>query len=708
MSRVETHSGVASSSVATQSTLSPHSCLSCRQLHRKCSKTLPSCQYCIKRGYKCIYEPSSSGRRKAPNSNQSASAIDEIVFINDEYSQKIISSKQGNSTVIHHRGYHPYQQPHLTSNKQRNSNNHVNKTPATNHDGTSCTESITAVISSNEMLLQHQMNYRFSATQALDVYYHITALGYPVYDRSKLEKALDFQLNEQLWFQTQPYQVSCELEKEVAVLQTMQAVCLQQMGILREVSDQLFMNGKRIIGKYFDEVDSISVLVAMNFMADYMLGNGEKTKSRAMYMTVRAKLEPYIKECYRLFADTLASANIHEHGSPTKLPNITVQYFSAFLLDSQTKFHEFYFIEELHPETFIFDEFEMASMFRLKRSKLNETSCRCLSNEMYHQLMTIHEIFVSMADLIMTVARKKHSLMFLFASMIAKQVHLEILTNCEKKNVKAILRVSREVIELTKHELFNFLPCCATKAVIMACSLRVEYFSQLSSCDNMNDDLRALKLLSNKYRLIQQENSQLIKAIEALTYLPQQATHSEMVASSFLSLNNDVSHIEMIHQHSHSIFSHGNSYTESFEDEVPIYNTTISPENTALDMEKVLNNFRANKDTLSQYLIGVEMLELLFEGLVEEQRIKNSGPLSLELLNEARNTKLDFITKLIENAKQRNDVCGLIETEMLRKQATAEYYFEKMKLEKPYQNFDNMDATDISMVFRFEELSVDE
>ncbi|KAG2372783.1 hypothetical protein C9374_013147 [Naegleria lovaniensis] len=701
------HSGVASSSVATQSTLSPHSCLSCRQLHRKCSKTLPSCQYCIKRGYKCIYEPSSSGRRKAPNSNQSASAIDEIVFINDEYSQKIISSKQGNSTVIHHRGYHPYLQPHLTSNKQRNSNNHVNKTPATNHDGTSCTESITAVISSNEMLLQHQMNYRFSATQALDVYYHITALGYPVYDRSKLEKALDFQLNEQLWFQTQPYQVSCELEKEVAVLQTMQAVCLQQMGILREVSDQLFMNGKQIIGKYFDEVDSISVLVAMNFMADYMLGNGEKTKSRAMYMTVRAKLEPYIKECYRLCCNSFSSTNGHR--STMTLPNINSQYLSAFLLESQTKFHELYFIEELNPETFIFDEFEMASMFKLKRYKLNATTCRCLSNETYHQLMTIHEIFVAMTDLIMTAARKKNSLIFLFSSLVAKQVHLEILTNCEKKNVKAILRVSREVIELTKHELFSFLPCCATKALIMACSLRVEYFSHLSSCDNMNDDLRALKLLSNKYRLIQKENSQLIKAIEALTYLQQQ-TNSEMVASNILSLTSDISHSEMIQPS--LLLQNENSNVASLEpekEEYPVYNTSISSENTPLDVKKILEKFRTNKETLSQLLTGMEMLELLFEGLVEEQRIKNSGPLSLELLSNVKNAKIEFVTKLSENAKRRQDVGGLIETEILRKQALAEYHLEKMKLENPDQNFDNIDASDVfSVMFRFAGLDLDE
>ncbi|KAF0981808.1 hypothetical protein FDP41_012465 [Naegleria fowleri] len=723
---VSSSSSDSSRSSSSSPTLSPSSCLSCRQLHRKCSKTLPSCQYCIRRGYQCVYESSSSSGRRKP-SQSSSQYNKEIVFIANEYSSQRKRSKGGSTTTTsgnnYHskttqHSYHPYTPCSLIANTENSSLHEVDQqssfhsatnNPIQQHNGnkTNCT-----IISPNEIHIQRQMNYRFSAIQTLDIYYKVTALGYPVYDRIKLEQALNFQLNEQFFFQTQPYQVSCELEKDVAVLQTLQAVCLQQMGILHEIADQLFMNGKQIIGKYYDEVDSISVLVAMNFMADYMLGNGEKAKSRAMYMTVRAKLEPYIKECQRLFSNMFSSTKAHDLNNTMKLPTMNRQFFSAFLLDSQTKFHELYFIEELNPETFIFDELEMTSMFKnLQTSKLNTKSCKSLSEETYHQLMIILETFVAVTDLIMTASRNKHNLIFLVSSLIAKQLHLEILMNCAKKNVRELLRVSREVIELTKHELFNYLPCCATKAIVMACSVRVNYFAQLSPYGNMNDDLRALKLLANKYRLVQHEHSQLIKAVEALTYLQQQATNNETVISNFLSLANDNNN-ELI-QYRNGMFDGAEdcninaASSSEQEDESSMYNTSISPDET-VDVTSVFEKFRANKETLSQLISGVDLMEIIFESLLEEQRIKQSKPLSLELISEVKQVKLDFITKLKKMAHQRNDIGGLIETEILRMQTLAEYHFEKMKLEKPEQNLECLDANDISIVFRFDELNIDE
>ncbi|EFC39330.1 predicted protein [Naegleria gruberi] len=45
-----------------------YTCLSCRKLHRKCDKLLPSCSYCSKRGYNCIYEkPKRSVKPNQPN-----------------------------------------------------------------------------------------------------------------------------------------------------------------------------------------------------------------------------------------------------------------------------------------------------------------------------------------------------------------------------------------------------------------------------------------------------------------------------------------------------------------------------------------------------------------------------------------------------------------------------------------------------------------
>ncbi|KAG2373127.1 hypothetical protein C9374_012859 [Naegleria lovaniensis] len=524
---------------------------------------------------------------------------------------------------------------------------------------------MTASPTGNSMV-QHQLNVRFTASQALDIYYNTISLGFPMYERQRLEQALEFQL-ETCFIEDQTFSVTCELEKDVAVLQTLQAVCLQQLG-MREISDQLFMVGKQIIGKYYDEVDSIGVVVAMKFIAEYLLGNGEQTKSRAMYSTVRAKLEPLMMEC-RQHASTWFSSTCVENNATSynQWHDIKPQFFTAYIIESQIRLDDLYFLEDMCPDTFIFDEFTSLGNGRISLAKIHATSCRDMSFELYHELMMILQTFVSFSDVIMGMRNQKHSLLYVVASMVAKQLHLEILTNCKVKNEKEILRVARETIELTKHQFFSMLPCYATKAVVLACSLRVQYFPQLVRTDNLQDDLNALKLLSTRYRLIHNECSQLIKTIEALIIFQHQqqqhasSSHSELV--NFLSF----SYHDIGAAFDANLILSSTTIQDDSRSDHPEYDSAISLETS--NFSKALATFSRYKDQIKQFAHGLEQLEIVLEGFSEQTRIRNAQSDSTnDQLEDLKQAEINLVNSLIQVAKRNGDVKGLLEVEILKKQ----------------------------------------
>ena len=88
-----------------------------------------------------------------------------------------------------------------------------------------------------------------------------------------------------------PYNFQTECEKDWAVINILQACCYQQLGCC-DIAPHFYTTGKQIIGKYFDDIDSANITVAMKFMADYLLGEGEKKKAIVMINSVRARMSP--------------------------------------------------------------------------------------------------------------------------------------------------------------------------------------------------------------------------------------------------------------------------------------------------------------------------------------------------------------------------------------------------------------------------------
>ncbi|EFC39331.1 predicted protein [Naegleria gruberi] len=340
----------------------------------------------------------------------------------------------------------------------------------------------------------------------------------PLVERKKLEQVLEYQSN--LYHPSFSisgcdfYTNQFEFEKDQSLLFTLQALCLQQMGH-RDVSTQLYLQGKQLLGKYFDDIDSISVLLSMKFTSLYLLGEGERRKARAMMLIVKAGIDPYL----------LKNEKVKEI-SDLELILKNAKSFTSLLIESQLKLIDLYLNEECYPDTYLFEAIEELSNRKLKfTDEERSRGCKKLDKETYEKIKGFMKAYMSLSRIFVESERNDTdnagNLLMLSLSITTKQIWLEILLNSDEsfRDLNEILQISSEIIRLTRTKFFPYLQINATKGIILAATLRASYYYKLGPNENVNDDLRALKSLSTKYKYIQTECVDLMKALETLTYM---------------------------------------------------------------------------------------------------------------------------------------------------------------------------------------------
>nr|CAG4716256.1 unnamed protein product [Naegleria fowleri] len=647
--------------------LHSHACQSCRQLHRKCDKTLPSCSYCIKRGYKCVYKSERKNCCGNTKEHREEKKAHPIVFVNvatqqnhqqqqreDERSRTSLETAR--SSNVGGRVSTPYSSTTTTLT-----------TPNQYHKSTTCTNILTVDrISPIESRIEHQINYVYSTRQTMDLYYDILSMGFPLIDRSTFEKVLEYQTTNsvQNMMNDFRYDFICDLEKDQALFYTVQAVCFQRLGC-HEFASFHFNNGKQLIGKYFDDVDSTSIILAMRFMAEYLLGAGDKRKARSLLNTVKVKISPFIQQLRR------AVKEFHEDQLRTDyieklMLGGQANWLIVYLLEAEMHFFDIFYCEEEHPESFIFEELELftKNQMTLSQKNLGISSCRSLNKETAEKLFAVIEAFSSIVNLAMDSFGKREILSCLLTKFFMAQLRLDVLLNCdqETQNLQEMLRVARDVIQLTEHRHFPFIPACVTKVIITACTIRASYYSYLSPEDNLRNDLRALKILSSRFPLIQNEYNHLIKSIESLTYLHHNSEDTILLSSLLpfnevdTRINCDVSHL------------------------------MNSSDVKRIDVEEKFihfNQYERCKSNLKELMNGSEILDIIVESVKEEVTIKTTITDPKQQIEALKNMRLRLGSQVIEMAKIHNDHSGQIAGELLKKQALFEFNLSKAKLENP-------------------------
>ncbi|KAF0980447.1 hypothetical protein FDP41_013661 [Naegleria fowleri] len=703
-------------------------CSSCRNLHRKCDKLLPSCSHCLKRGYTCTYVSSPAEQRRT-NNKQIIQQHQQPIINSRNFKQNLtkevifsISENQhgGTSRNRHYwYQYHPYSQQttyHVPSSNREV--HHTNFHPKRPH---------LLYADPNQSQIQHAINYRFSATQTLDIYFKFTCLDLPLIERTKLEFIIDNQLtsdgNNGISTYTHPQQPlynQNELEKDLAVLYLLQAVSLQQAGRFYDTLDSteqdcllpqhLFQLGNQLISKYSDNMDSMNLIIATKFMADYLLGEGEKNKARTLMMHVRDKLQPHIlnlasntehDQQQEWSMQNCLDNNCTEFSHNSRQPNqnsssdlnfvthFPSQHFvTAMLLETQLRYADIFFYEEERPTTFIFDEFEALSNRKIKFSKSKlfgqaATSCTDISEEVSQKLIQAIHVGMKCFDSIFTnTVTKRNTILFLMAHLYGRQIYLEILVNSKVRNLSEIMRVCSDIMELAlTHTCFPYLPIVATKGILMAISLRFNYFVEYHAKTlenstvriNFSDDLKILKNLCHRFKLIRNERRDLVKALESLVYLQQEQTpaavqNEDTLLGNFLpllDLNRDAA--PLLPEVSSKLDNNKNS---------KVLEANNYPRWTLGHHE----NFSPHsfKQAVREVLENSELMELFIDEIAQEQimikenakNVTENSHKTQQLLLEKR---LEMANKIIALSKKHKDISGLLEGESFKKLVLTEF-----------------------------------
>ncbi|KAG2379028.1 hypothetical protein C9374_007666 [Naegleria lovaniensis] len=643
---------------------SNHACLSCRQLHRKCDKTLPACSYCIKRGYKCVY------KERSEKLTEEKKASHPIVFVNVHsttcQSQEQRSSRSCTTPTFDIKG------------------SHASSSISTPYSNATTIATTANSISPVESRMEHQINYVYTTRQTMDLYYDILSMGFPLVDRKTFDKVLEYQTSSrsgQIMTNDYRYDVICDLEKDQALLYTVQAVCFQRLGC-RELASFHFSNGKQLIGKYFDDVDSISIILGMRFMAEYLLGVGEKRKARSLLNTVKVKVNPFIQQLQQTVKESHQDQTRTDYIEKLMMSG-QANWLIVYLLESEIRFFDFFYCEIENPESFILDELGIFTKNQMTISKQNLgiSSCKSLNREAAEKLLSIIEAFNCIVRLAMDNFGKKDVLSVLLTEFVMSQLRLDILTNCdqETQDLQEILRVSRHVIQLTEHRHFPFIPASVTKAVITACTIRATYYSYLTPEDNLRNDLRALKILSARYPLIQNEYSHLIKSIESLTYL-QHNSEDMMLLANLLPFSEVETRVNC-----------------GWSDQSVVHRCIGASSIEEKNMH--FNQYERHKSTLRELMSGSEILDIVVESIKEEVAIKTTITDPEQQMDSLKNMRLRLGSQVIELAKHNNDYSGQIAGELLKKQALFEFNLSKARLENP--EFDLTDELKNDFVYRF-------
>nr|CAG4713311.1 unnamed protein product [Naegleria fowleri] len=731
-------------------------CVSCRKLHRKCDKTLPHCAYCVKTGKQCVYPSPRRGKQfqqqkqkqgVVPSSNNNHNNHDvlslsgsstnhhhhhhqQLIIVNQSDLHHTNNNNNNNNGIV---GIHQYPHPHRphshqhlsssagaltttssssldntsSSNSSHGSSTNTNNNSHSNNNNNNNSTNTTTTTNSNETIsiqytpydtgkTQHELNYKYVATQSLDLYYNILSFGYPLIERDRLQALIDNTTqkkptadnNIQLW------QNKLEQEKDYGLLYSMQALCLQQMGH-RDISMHLFQKGKQIVSKFFDEVETINIPIAMKFIAEYLLGSGEKKKARVISSMVKANIAPYLKGAPGSTPPTATKSNSTSSSNPNDFSWIDKEprIFPAVLLDTQLRFLDFFLIEEESPNTFIFEELEILGHNKMKLD-LNKVgkSCRQLNEENSQKLLAIIKTYECFTDLVFNTLAKKDSLVYLVAQLTNKQVHLEILNNCNAQamDIGEMLKVAYQIIELTKNAYFPYTPIYACKAVILACTVRLKYNNQganINGTIDFKDDLRAMRVLASRFSLIQKECGQLIKTIESVLYtqsLTQNNTR-EMPFSNTSSLMDESNPFRSLLGNFYPTLSSDSAISDILNIAPQLgggYSTDdifgiIDSNYDDIFATQILDSFYENnvyetryRALMEEVMEGSERFSISIQNLIKQQQAQQI-PDTLQRLEGLRKLRLDLANEMLDIAKKQNDIPSVIEAELFRRQVLA-------------------------------------
>ncbi|EFC40782.1 predicted protein [Naegleria gruberi] len=546
-------------------------CTNCRSRHKKCSRELPVCNYCKKMGKDCVYLKSRKGQdqqnRKKKKKKKDKESVPPTNPITTEVPQTICPPPSTtNVNVAIPPTTIPTASPAVPSISMNTSSNFSNPVTHTPHSvvqssssGSSNHNEMSPLPSSlhgSSPLLTHQfnpmayserdfkdpnsisvmlssfvhsINFRYTAHKLLDLYYKELCAGFALVDKSLMEGLIEQLMGNDGNSNASMILNHMQLDSTtqdglISILYSIQALALQQSGdyVLKGDYRQKLMEymhnlAKEKISKYFDNMDNIYIAVALHYLTDYVCGEGDMRKTSLYLAMVKQMigLHGYGGPTDQQVGATQASYSAQDSPSlPKFLLRILVRYKETFLSDYMSKV-----TGKPSSATKLFGIF--ASRIKLDTSFFDKAEKGQISSQYLPLIENVVRIAHTYYSLLFeTMYQAQGDLFCLFSNVFIREFYLDLYSKVENIPAAVLVSYANEIISYTKTEKYIFAPFVIANGIAKAVAVRLEYWRQTGDTSvDFKDDLRALKVLSTRYGVVQKLYGDLINQIENATLL---------------------------------------------------------------------------------------------------------------------------------------------------------------------------------------------
>ncbi|KAG2374391.1 hypothetical protein C9374_010961 [Naegleria lovaniensis] len=371
----------------------------------------------------------------------------------------------------------------------------------------------------------HSMNFKITAHKLLDLYYKELCAGFALVDKGLMEGLIDQLMgndgssNNSTMILNHIQLDSVTQDGLISILYSIQALALQQSGeyVLKGDYRQRLMEflhnaAKEKISKYFDNMDNIYVAVALHYLSDYLCGEGDFRKT-SLYLAM-------VKQMIGLHG--YGGPNDHQVGTasacyssqdnpslPKFLLRILVRYKETFLSDYMSKQNGG---QANSASMKLFGVF--ASRVKLDTSFFDREKGFIGSQYLPHIEHVVQIAHTYYSLLFETMYQAQGDLFCIFSNVFIREFYLDLYSKVEKVPAEILLSFANDIISYTKMEKYIFAPYVIANGIAKAVSVRLEYWKHTYHPIDFRDDLRALKVLSTRYGVVQKLYGDLINQIE--------------------------------------------------------------------------------------------------------------------------------------------------------------------------------------------------
>ncbi|KAL9643117.1 hypothetical protein ABK040_003916 [Willaertia magna] len=466
--------------------LHPIACFACRKGHRKCDRKLPACSFCKLKGKECKYpEPMKRGPPKTAT-----------ITTNNNNNSSSQNSHDSN-----------------TSNNNRKNNVRHNPYPTTNN--------------------QKQTNNEIPVNiQTVDMYFDVLSLGCPVIQREIMlsiiqKKGINDNDNNN------------EKADELSLLYSIQAYCYQRLGKRKEAKES-FQLARKYLTSVFDFINNFLIAGSFLYMSFYCLGEAEFGLSKYYLQSVQF----YITQNRHTCQDNLNF--IHLCKLVIYLQLVIEEEETLFLAERDTPFNvnstDSYTLQAFHFK-------KMMDLFIYLTQHMSDGNCGKEINE-NNMMQESYELNLNNENSFSQEVAKNH---LIFLEKTAKQFnrfHSKRQTNDLIKNSTKLMYLlvldglrlfilsktkqseslfidtANRISRLSELNLFFYMPPFVCSLIANAAKVHLQVIKQIENgqrdvfddgndyFDLMRKDLRGLKLLSEKFSIVEKKYFKLVTEIE--------------------------------------------------------------------------------------------------------------------------------------------------------------------------------------------------